>query len=74
MDVKKILNIILGCIGLGIDAGGAIDPMLPPFRFCCWPLSTLPKAPHAHRLCHDARSGSFLHVYGSSTWFTLFSG
>lgn len=31
--MKKILYIILGCIGLGIGAVGAVVPMLPAFPF-----------------------------------------
>lgn len=33
MNLKKILYIILGCIGLGIGAVGAVVPMLPAFPF-----------------------------------------
>lgn len=33
MSLKKILYIILGCIGLGIGAVGAVVPMLPAFPF-----------------------------------------
>ena len=33
MDLKKILYIILGCLGLAIGAVGAIVPMLPAFPF-----------------------------------------
>ena len=33
MKLKKILYIILGCIGLGIGAVGAVLPMLPAFPF-----------------------------------------
>ena len=33
MKIKKILWIILGCIGLGIGAVGAVLPMLPAFPF-----------------------------------------
>lgn len=33
MNMKKILYIILGCIGLGIGAVGAVVPMLPAFPF-----------------------------------------
>lgn len=33
MNLKKILYIILGCIGLGIGAVGAVLPMLPAFPF-----------------------------------------
>lgn len=33
MHLKKVLNIILGCIGLGIGAVGAVVPMLPAFPF-----------------------------------------
>lgn len=31
--MKKILYIILGCIGLGLGAVGAVVPMLPAFPF-----------------------------------------
>lgn len=31
--MKKILYIILGCVGLGIGAIGAVVPMLPSFPF-----------------------------------------
>ena len=33
MKLKKILYMILGCIGLGLGAVGAIVPMLPAFPF-----------------------------------------
>lgn len=33
MNVKKVLYIILGCIGVGIGAVGAVIPMLPAFPF-----------------------------------------
>lgn len=33
MSLKKILYVILGCIGLGIGAVGAVVPMLPAFPF-----------------------------------------
>lgn len=33
MSLKKILYIILGCIGLGVGAIGAVVPMLPAFPF-----------------------------------------
>ena len=33
MNLKKILYIILGCVGLGIGAVGAVLPMLPAFPF-----------------------------------------
>ncbi len=33
MRFKKILYIILGCIGLGLGAVGAVVPMLPAFPF-----------------------------------------
>ena len=33
MDLKKILYVILGCIGLGLGAVGAVVPMLPAFPF-----------------------------------------
>lgn len=31
MKIKKILLIILGCIGVGIGAVGAVVPMFPTF-------------------------------------------
>lgn len=33
MSIKKILYIILGCIGLGLGVVGAILPLLPAFPF-----------------------------------------
>ena len=33
MSLKKILYIILGCVGLGLGAIGAVVPMLPAFPF-----------------------------------------
>jgi uncharacterized membrane protein YbaN (DUF454 family) len=33
MNIKKILWIILGCIGVGVGAVGAVVPMLPAFPF-----------------------------------------
>ena len=33
MSVKKILLVILGCIGVGLGAIGAVVPMLPAFPF-----------------------------------------
>lgn len=33
MNLKKILYIMLGCIGLAIGAVGAVIPMLPAFPF-----------------------------------------
>lgn len=33
MNIKKILYIILGCIGVGMGAVGAVVPMLPAFPF-----------------------------------------
>ena len=33
MTMKKILYIILGCIGVGLGAVGAVVPMLPEFPF-----------------------------------------
>lgn len=43
MTLKKIIFIVLGCIGVGLGAVGAVVPLLP-FRFCCWRRSALPKA------------------------------
>ena len=33
MNIKKIAYIILGCLGLGIGAVGAVLPLLPAFPF-----------------------------------------
>ena len=33
MNIKKILYVILGCIGVGLGAVGAVVPMLPAFPF-----------------------------------------
>lgn len=33
MGVKKVLWLVLGCIGLGLGAVGAVVPMLPAFPF-----------------------------------------
>ena len=33
MNLKKILYVILGCIGVGLGAVGAVVPMLPAFPF-----------------------------------------
>lgn len=33
MKLKKILYIILGCLGVGLGAVGAVVPMLPAFPF-----------------------------------------
>ncbi|MBQ9168538.1 MAG: YbaN family protein [Oscillospiraceae bacterium] len=33
MKIKKIFYIILGCIGVGLGAVGAVVPMLPAFPF-----------------------------------------
>ena len=33
MNLKKIFYIILGCIGLGLGAVGAVLPLMPAFPF-----------------------------------------
>ncbi|MBQ7942813.1 MAG: YbaN family protein [Lachnospiraceae bacterium] len=33
MNLKKIVYIVIGCIGLGIGAVGAVVPLLPAFPF-----------------------------------------
>ena len=33
MKIKKIIRLILGFLGLGLGAGGAVVPMLPAFPF-----------------------------------------
>ena len=33
MKLKKVLYIVLGCIGVGLGAVGAVVPMLPAFPF-----------------------------------------
>ena len=43
MKIKKVLFIILGCIGLGLGAVGAVLPLMPAFPFCCLPHFVLQK-------------------------------
>lgn len=33
MNIKKIIYIVLGCIGVGLGAVGAVVPLLPAFPF-----------------------------------------
>lgn len=33
MQVKKILYVVLGCVGVGLGAAGAVVPLLPAFPF-----------------------------------------
>ncbi|MBQ8638851.1 MAG: YbaN family protein [Lachnospiraceae bacterium] len=33
MNVKKLLYVVLGCIGVGLGAVGAVVPLLPAFPF-----------------------------------------
>ena len=33
MNIRKILYVILGCIGVGLGAVGAVIPMIPTFPF-----------------------------------------
>lgn len=33
MNIKKLLYMILGCVGVGLGAVGAVVPMLPAFPF-----------------------------------------
>lgn len=48
MNIKKILWIILGCIGVGLGAVGAVVPMLPAFPFLM--LATVSFAKSSERL------------------------
>lgn len=48
MKIKKIFWIILGCIGVGLGAVGAIVPMLPAFPFLL--LATVSFAKSSERL------------------------
>ena len=48
MKIKKIFWIILGCIGVGLGAVGAVVPMLPAFPFLL--LATVSFAKSSERL------------------------
>ncbi len=48
MKIKKILWIILGCVGVGLGAIGAVVPMLPAFPFLM--LATISFAKSSERL------------------------
>lgn len=48
MDIKKIIWISLGCIGVGLGAVGAVIPMLPAFPFLM--LATVSFAKSSERL------------------------
>ena len=48
MRIKKILWVILGCIGVGLGAVGAVVPMLPAFPFLL--LATVSFAKSSERL------------------------
>ena len=48
MNIKKIFWIILGCIGVGLGAVGAVVPMLPAFPFLM--LATVSFAKSSERL------------------------
>ena len=45
MKIKKLVYLLLGCLGLGLGAVGAVLPMLPAFPFlmlaaCCFAKSS----------------------------------
>lgn len=44
MKIKKLLYVILGCIGLALGAVGLYCRFFRRFRFCFWRRFALPKA------------------------------
>lgn len=50
MNIKKIVYIVLGCIGVGLGAVGAVVPLLPAFPFLL--LATVCFAKSSEKLHH----------------------
>lgn len=63
--VKKILFIVLGCIGLALGAVGAVLPLMPAFPFYCWQPFALPK------VLKSCTIGLLIPNYTKRTWNLL---
>ena len=49
MKIKKLLYVILGCIGLALGAWGLYCRFFRRFRFCFWRRFALPSSEKLHR-------------------------